>query len=474
VIYTSGSTGRPKGVMVPHAGVYNLLCWGQAAFPLGGADRVLQKTPFSFDVSVLDLFWPLAAGSALVVARPEGHLEGAYLVDVIRREAITVLHYVPSLLRVFLQEPGLEDCFSVRVVFCCGEAVTPDLVGLFRRRWPHVELVNLYGPTEASVLVTTWTCPPYATARVVPIGRPVWNTKVHVLDAALEPVPAGVAGELWIGGAQLAQGYLGRPELTAERFIPDPYSAASGGRLYRTGDRVRRLADGQVEYLGRLDFQVKVRGFRVELGEVEAALGEHPRVREAVVAARSEPSGSSRLVAWVVSRSEPAPTVQELRDHLRLTLPEPMIPSAFALVAAFPRTASGKLDRRALLDPEAGRSQAHEHVPPSNPVEETLAGIWSAVLSVKRVGAGDNFFHLGGDSIQAMQVVLGARKAGLRVSPQEVFQLPTLADLAVAAVPEEAPTPAAPVEPSAPVFVDPSLNEDELGKIFAQLGENSF
>ncbi|MES1210782.1 MAG: amino acid adenylation domain-containing protein, partial [Acidobacteriota bacterium] len=288
VLYTSGSTGTPKGVMIPHRGIVNRLQWMQEAYGLTAEDRVLQKTPFGFDVSVWEFFWPLLTGARLVFAQPEGHKDPRYLADLIAREKITTVHFVPSMLEVFLETPGLEALASLRRVVASGEALPPQLVRRFFSRLPQAELHNLYGPTEASVDVSFWPCVPEPPGDVVPIGRPIANHQLHVVDRFLAPQPVGAPGELLLGGPGLARGYLGRPDLTAEAFIPDPFGEGPGGRLYRTGDLVRRLADGTVHYLGRIDHQVKIRGFRIELGEIEAALTRLPGVREAVVLVRED------------------------------------------------------------------------------------------------------------------------------------------------------------------------------------------
>ncbi|HEX2077187.1 MAG TPA: amino acid adenylation domain-containing protein, partial [Longimicrobium sp.] len=302
VIYTSGSSGRPKGAMVHHAGIRNRLLWMQSAYGLGPDDRVLQKTSFSFDVSVWELFWPLAAGAVLVVARPGGHQDPAYLARVMEDEAVTTAHFVPSMLRVFLDQPGAAACRALRRVVCSGEALGYDVQQRFHALLPAVELHNLYGPTEASVDVTWHACRPADPRGIVPIGAPVGNTRTYVLDRWMRPAGVGVPGELYLGGVQVGRGYLGRPSLTAERFVPDPFSPVPGGRLYRTGDLSRVLPDGEVEFLGRIDEQVKVRGFRIELGEVEAAVRSHPRVADALAAVREDAPGDRRLVAYVVPR----------------------------------------------------------------------------------------------------------------------------------------------------------------------------
>nr|WP_112264136.1 non-ribosomal peptide synthetase [Lentzea terrae] len=408
VIYTSGSTGRPKAVVVPHRGAVNRLLWTQHEYGLTPGDRVLQKTPASFDVSVWEFFWPLIAGATLVVAKPEGHRDPAYLADLIQRESITTVHFVPSMLRAFLREPSAAGCTGLRRVLCSGEALPPDLV----RTWYEVldvPLHNLYGPTEASVDVTSW--PTRRDADVVPIGKPVWNTALRVLDHELRPVPAGVPGELYLAGVQLARGYLNRPGLTASRFVADPFGPA-GTRMYRTGDLARWRNDGSVEYLGRTDHQVKIRGLRVELGEIEAVLG------DAVVVVRDE-----RLVAYVRT-----PDVDALRKAAEAALPDYMVPSAIVPLDEFPLSPNGKLDRRALPDPEW---TSVEHVPPRTPAEEAVAAIWAQALDADRVGAEDDFFALGGDSIRGMHVTSLLRDAfGVALSPRDVLSARTVAALA--------------------------------------------
>lgn len=299
VIYTSGSTGRPKGVMVPHRGVCNRLLWMQDQYQIDETDVVLQKTPFSFDVSVWEFFWPLMTGARLVMARPGGHRDAAYLTEVVRAEGVTTMHFVPPMLRLFVEEPSFRDCASLRRVVCSGEALPVE----FQKRFfaaSKADLHNLYGPTEASVDVTFWECERETDSHTVPIGRPVANTQIYLLDRRLQPVPAGVPAELYIGGVQLARGYLNRPELTAERFIPDPFAQYPGARLYRTGDLARYLPDGQIEFLGRTDDQVKIRGLRIEPGEIETVLREHPAVDDVVVLAREDTPGEKRLAAYLV------------------------------------------------------------------------------------------------------------------------------------------------------------------------------
>jgi amino acid adenylation domain-containing protein len=428
MIYTSGSTGRPKGAMNTHRAIVNRLLWMQEAYGLGAGDRVLQKTPFSFDVSVWEFFWPLMTGACLVVARPEGHRDGAYLVDLIRRERVTTLHFVPSMLRAFLEQPGVEECTSIRRVVCSGEALPHELQERFFSR-SSAELHNLYGPTEAAVDVSFWACRRDDERSLVPIGHPIANVRLHVLDSFGEPCPVGVPGELHIGGVALARGYWGRPELTADRFVPDPF--AEGGRLYRTGDLARVLPDGSIDYLGRLDHQVKIRGFRIELGEIEAALEDQPSVREAAVVVRADGTGDPRLVACIVPRGE-APEVNDLRQALRRILPDHMVPALFVALDAMPLTPSGKLDRKALAASGGERAAAEaEYVAPRTAEETTLAGIWAAVLGVDRVGVRDDFFQLGGHSLKATQVVSRVRDTfGVEVPLRQLFAEPTVEGLA--------------------------------------------
>jgi amino acid adenylation domain-containing protein len=437
VIYTSGSTGRPKGAMNSHRGIVNRLLWMQERYGLTGDDRVLQKTPFSFDVSVWEFFWPLLTGARLVMARPGGHRDSAYLVETVVTDKITTLHFVPSMLQVFLEASGVERCTGLRRVLCSGEALPQELERRASARLPKAELHNLYGPTEAAVDVTSWACEP-GDARVgVPIGRPVANTRIHVVDGGLRLVPMGVPGELLIGGVQVGRGYLARPDLTAERFIPDPFSGEAGLRLYRTGDLVRLLPDGVLDFLGRIDHQVKVRGLRIELGEIEAALAALPAVREAVVMARSEGGalGAVNLVAYITLRqgeAEPAP--EEVRRALAQSLPEYMIPSALIVLDAMPLTASGKVDRKALPAPDRATASAIAWEAPRNPLERDLAQLWSEVLdSVEEgaIGIHDSFFELGGNSITgAIFINRLQERLGEIVHVVTLFDAPTLARLA--------------------------------------------
>ncbi|WP_219267618.1 non-ribosomal peptide synthetase [Pseudomonas sp. Xaverov 259] len=426
VIYTSGSTGKPKGAGNSHRALVNRLCWMQQAYGLDASDAVLQKTPFSFDVSVWEFFWPLMTGARLVVAAPGEHREPARLIETIGRHAVTTLHFVPSMLQAFIHEPGVGACTSLKRIVCSGEALPLDAQLQVFAKLPAAGLFNLYGPTEAAIDVTHWTCVDEG-ADSVPIGRPIANLATYVLDAQLNPVPAGVSGELYLGGVGLARSYHRRPGLTAERFVPSPF--VDGERLYRTGDRVRQRNNGVIEYLGRLDHQVKLRGLRIELGEIETRLMQHPQVREAVVLVQN----GKQLVAYLINEGE-APS--DLKAWLLSSLPEYMVPTHFVTLAKLPVTANGKLDRKALPLPDAAPQQAF--VAPENALQKALAAIWSDVLGAEQVGLDDNFFELGGDSIISIQVVSRARQAGIRLSPRDLFQYQSVRSLALVASFEQA------------------------------------
>ncbi len=425
VIYTSGSTGKPKGAMNTHRGVVNRLLWMQDAYQLTASDRVLQKTPFSFDVSVWEFFWTLLTGACLVVAKPGGHQDSAYLVKLIAEQKITTLHFVPSMLQVFLNEPKLEQC-NLRQVICSGEALPFELKERFFSRL-QAQLHNLYGPTEAAIDVTYWQCKPKSHLSTVPIGRPIANIQLYILDQYLQPVPIGVPGELHIGGVGLARGYLKRPELTQQKFIPNPFKKEDA-RLYKTGDLVRYLKDGNIEYLGRLDDQVKIRGFRIELGEVEAMLSQHPQVRETVVLAEDQP-GNKRLVAYIVPHLQP-PTTNELRVFLLENLPDYMVPSAFVVLESLPLTPNGKVNRKALSAIKQ-TLELEGIIPPRTPVEEILVSIWTEILGIEKIGIYHNFFELGGHSLLATQVISRIHDSFLIELPlRTLFEKQTIADLA--------------------------------------------
>ncbi|NUP15830.1 MAG: amino acid adenylation domain-containing protein, partial [Streptomyces sp.] len=431
VIHTSGSTGRPKGAVVPHAGIVNRLLWMQETYGLGPGDRVLQKTPASFDVSVWEFFWPLITGAVLVLARPGGHRDPGYLAELIRDRRVTTAHFVPSMLRVFLEDPAAGQARGIlRRIVCSGEALPSELAERCAESLPGTELHNLYGPTEAAVDVTAWPCVDgtRSAAGSVPIGRPVWNTRTLVLDAALRPVPPGVPGELYLGGAQLARGYLRRPGLTAGRFVADPYGPP-GTRLYRTGDLVRWTARGALEFLGRSDDQVKIRGFRVEPGETEAAVTALPCVSQAAVTVRQDQPGEPSLVAYAVPHPGAALEPLRVRQDLKPTLPEHLLPAAVVILDALPLTPNGKLDRAALPAPDlSGLTTA---IAPRTEAEATLCALFADLLGLPAVGIHDDFFTLGGHSVLATRLVARIRaEVGAVLPLRAVFDTPTVAALA--------------------------------------------
>ncbi|MEU6876456.1 amino acid adenylation domain-containing protein [Streptomyces sp. NPDC046751] len=471
VIFTSGSTGRPKGVVVPHAGIVNRLGWMQERFGLTARDRVLQKTPFGFDVSVWEFFWPLLEGATLVMARPGGHQEPEYLASLVREQRVTTAHFVPSMLDVFLADTTVGTCVSLRRVICSGEALPVSVQARFFEVFgAGVELHNLYGPTEASVDVMAWRCRPEQQAGSVPIGVPVANTRGYVLDDRLRPVPVGVTGELYLAGVQLARGYAGRAGLTAERFVADPFSSR-GERLYRTGDVVRWNADGQLVFAGRADEQVKIRGFRIEPGEVQAVVAGHPQVAQAAVIARADGSGDIRLVAYVVAAGAVEELSASVRGFAAARLPEYMVPSAVVVLDALPVSVNGKLDRAALPVPDhAGMAGAGRG--PANAREEILCAAFARVLGLEKVGVDDDFFTLGGHSLMAIQLVQVLRARGVSVSVRALFLAPTPAGLALSvgteavAVPENLiPADASVITPEMLPLVD--LSAEEIERVVA-------
>jgi amino acid adenylation domain-containing protein/non-ribosomal peptide synthase protein (TIGR01720 family) len=427
-IYTSGSTGTPKGAVNNHQGIVNRLLWMQAQYRLRADDCVLQKTPFSFDVSVWEFLWPLIEGSTLVLAKPGGHRDPAYLASLINEQRVTTVHFVPSMLNAFLEEPIAATCHSLRRAICSGEALTGDVQAKFFRVL-NAPLHNLYGPTEAAVDVTFWECLREEATASVPIGRPIWNTQMYVLDRFLCPVPVGVAGELYIGGIGLARGYLNRPSLTAERFIADPFST-SGFRMYRTGDLARWRADGALDFIGRADQQVKIHGFRIELGEIESEMRAHPDVGDAAVVVREDGPAGKELVAYYTPANGNRPSSSVLRGSLGAALPDYMVPTAFVCLDRLPLSPVGKLDRRALPAPDR-KTQTYNA--PENPRQRILCAIFADLFSLERVGIDDSFFSLGGDSILSIQLVSRARNAGLLLAPRDVFQHQTPRMIAQAA-----------------------------------------
>lgn len=412
VIYTSGSTGQPKGVMIPNRAVVNYLEWMQRATAIGPADCVLQKAPASFDASIWEFFLPLVSGARLLLAQPGGHQDPDYLLSTIVRDGVTVMQLVPSQLQMILETPGAEALSRLRLLVCGGEALPGDFVARLDRIAP-VAMLNLYGPTEATVYATWWA----HDARVdgpwdgspIPIGRPTFNTRIHLVDAAMQLVPVGVPGELLIGGVQVARGYHARPALTTEKFITDPFSTRAGDRLYRTGDLACWRPDGVLEYLGRIDNQVKVRGFRIELGEIEEALGRHAAVLQCVVVVREDAPGEKRLVAYVVLQGDgEAATPAALREFLLTGLPHYMVPSSIDVLAAIPMNANGKADRNALPAPSAER--VANNIAPRTLTEQAIAEIWRDVFALPAISVDAGFLDLGGHSLLAIRILSRMRR----------------------------------------------------------------
>ena len=433
VIYTSGSTGRPKGVMTEHKALLNRIDWMQGKYPLAHQDKVLQKTPFSFDVSVWELTWPFIAGAGLLIAKPQGHKDTNYLIHLIKQYKITVLHFVPSMLSQMVLNEGWRDCTSLTNIFCSGEALGVDLVSQHYLK-NDASLHNLYGPTEAAIDVSAWHCPRQASPVSIPIGSPIQNIQLHVMSASQKIQAVGVVGEMYIGGAGLARGYLNNPELTAEKFIANPFSDDPDERLYRTGDLVRWLPDGNLEFIGRIDDQVKIRGFRIELGEIESQLQMHESVRSCVVVVREDIEGDKRLVAYVVidSLSEVEDHVRVLREHLQQQLPEYMLPSAFVVLDELPLTSNGKIDRKSLPAPEGDAYAQEEYVAPETETEEVLVGIWSDLLGLEagEISTRANFFALGGHSLLVVQLISRLQQLNLFSDVRSVFSVATLGELA--------------------------------------------
>ena len=432
VIYTSGSTGKPKGVVVSHRGLVNYLSWCSKAYAVGEHGGSVVQSPIGFDLTVTTLFSPLITGRSVLLVPDEQGVEG--LKDALQMGHFGLAKLTPSHLEVLNQLlPPESAANSVAALIIGGEALLAEQLAFWREHSPATRLVNEYGPTEAVVgcciyEATAETLPTGA----VPIGRPIANARIYLLDSRMSPTPTYVAGELYIGGDCLARGYLNRPDLTAEKFIPDPFSDEPGARLYRTGDHARHLPGGQIEFLGRVDQQVKIRGFRVELGEIEAVLGNHPGVREALVALRQETPDDQRLVAYVVAAGAEAPTASDLRSHLQAVLPEYMLPAAFVTIEELPLTPNGKVDRSALPAPEGLRPQlAAAYVAPQNETERVISTIWQDVLQIEKVGIYDNFFDLGGHSLLMVRVNRRLREEFDReVSMIDLFKYPTVSALA--------------------------------------------
>jgi len=454
IIYTSGTTGRPKGAAISHRALCNHMSWMLAEFGFTASDKILQRTPCSFDASVWEFYAPLLSGGTLVMYPPAPHYLPSELVAAVRKDGITVIQVVPTLLRMLLDDPGLVSCESLRYVFCGGEVLPLELLKQFARRLPWAQLINLYGPTETCIDATFWNCPQTNATGDVPIGKPIANTRLYVMDHHLHLVPAGVRGELLISGRGVGRGYWNRPDLTAERFLPDPYSSQGGERIYRTGDLGCWEEDDAFHCLGRTDNQIKLHGFRIELGEIEAVLAEHPQVRQAVVLHRVTSKGNSGLIAYVVPADSiipPAPAA--LRTWLHGRLPDYMIPGVLTIIATLPILPNGKLDRSALPDPAVQGSVSTSARAPRNHNEQQILEIWKSLLRVSELNIDDNFFEMGGDSILTLQVTARAVAAGIRITPRQIFENPTVERLAAV------------VEYSRPAEGERPEDEDESGEV---------
>jgi amino acid adenylation domain-containing protein len=432
VAYTSGSTGQPKGVLIEHRGACNHLHGFARAHAVARDDRVLQSAPIGFDLSLWQLLLPLLSGARIVLPEPAAHRSGDELVALIRHARVTILRMVPTMLSVLVNTPGFAQCNSLRKVISVGEVLDPELARRFHAL-SSAELCNAYGPTETTYFTTLWTCRRDETRPRIPVGRPIGNTRVHLLDSLGEPVPIGAPGEVHIGGDGVARGYLNRPDLDAVSFVADPFAHAPGARMYRTGDIARRLPDGNIDLLGRRDRQVKVRGVRVEPGEIEAALARQPQVRQAVVVLREDVPGDRRLVAYVCARDDAVSTA-DLRAFARQRLPDYMVPAAIVLLPELPLTHNGKVDRHALPVP-AFDGNAPAWALPRTPIETALARAMAEVLNLDRIGIDDNFFDLGGHSLSAVRLTSRIRDAlNIDLSLRQLFAAPTVRGLAQAAL----------------------------------------
>jgi amino acid adenylation domain-containing protein len=435
VIYTSGSTGRPKGTAMAHGSMVNLIEWHRSTFGTEEGTRVLQFAALSFDVAFQETFSTLCTGGTLVLLDEWVRRDARALVAFLSHHSIERLFLPPLMLQSVAEYCRTTGTLpgTLRDVITAGEQlrISPEITALFLKL-PGCRLHNHYGPTETHVVTAlTLSEDPQQWPTLPSIGRPISNTQIYVLDSRQQPVPIGVVGEIYIGGAGVAQGYLGQPDLTAQRFLSDPFSTQANARLYRTGDLGRWNTDGTLEYLGRNDHQVKIRGYRVELGEIEAQLARHVQVKEAAVIARDDVPGQKRLVAYITPRDQHEPSVEDLRAHLKAVLPEYMVPSAIVVLPALPLTPSGKLDRRALPAPDLEAYSTRQYEPPQGQVEEILAAIWHELLHLERVGRHDNFFELGGHSLLATRVISRIReKLRVELPVRAVFESPTLQQLA--------------------------------------------
>ncbi|MBN2670800.1 MAG: amino acid adenylation domain-containing protein [Deltaproteobacteria bacterium] len=431
MIYTSGSTGQPKGVPNIHKALVNRLLWQQDAFGITEQDVVLQKTPYSFDVSVWEFFWPFMFGAKLVMAKPGGHKDATYLLRIIREQNVTTIHFVPSMLSLFLSAEKVSEATSLHRVICSGEALPMELTHRFFDNLPKTELHNLYGPTEAAIDVTHWPCQKGSQDKTVPIGFPIANTQLYILDEELNPVPMGESGELHIGGVGLARGYWKREQLTQERFVANPFSLDKRDRLYKTGDLAKYRPDGSIEFLGRIDFQVKIRGLRIELQEIESVLISHTSISEAAVIATDGDFSDKQLVAFVVCAGSVRPTVDQLRKFLLSSLPDYMVPARFVFIEQMPLSPNGKIDRKALdFNQQERPEMSVMYVAPKTKLEKDICQIWCDVLQLDKVGVNDNFFELGGNSLLVVSTASHiSEHIGFPIPIVKLFQHPTVATL---------------------------------------------
>ncbi|CAH9061866.1 D-alanine--D-alanyl carrier protein ligase [Pseudoalteromonas sp. CIP111854] len=439
LFYTSGSTGKPKGVVCNHQGLVNLVQWLEKQYPLQPSDRVLQKTPYNFDVSVWEFIWPMICGATLVIAKPEGHKDARYLTQIIEQQQISHLHFVPSMLSLMLSDGDWRRCQSVKQVFCIGEALNYELQqNFFAQPGQKAQLHNLYGPTEASVVVSHWQCQPEPERKLVPIGKPLQNTQLLVLDRNHKLAPMGAEGELYIGGVCLALGYLNRPDLNATQFIKHPFATQQNERLYRTGDLVRILEDGNFDYISRLDDQVKIRGLRIELGEIESVLNQHQAINTAQVAVKMNTRSEPNLVAYVMLQQQSKANTDirllraKLKEHLNALLPSYMVPEHYVVIEQWPLTSNGKINKSLLPEPNFIDHKKHTLMATTD-TEHKLVEIWSQLLNLpsKQVGIDSNFFELGGHSILAMKLIsVIEAQFNLSLSLNSLFNSPTIQSIA--------------------------------------------
>ncbi|MDC7221512.1 MAG: amino acid adenylation domain-containing protein [Spirochaetales bacterium] len=432
ILYTSGSTGRPKGVEITHRGLINRILWMDDEYKLIPGDVLFQKTPYNFDVSGWEFWWPLMKGVPLVIAEPEGHKDNDYLIKTIESHKITLIHFVPSMLREFLKSCQKGDCPSLRDVVCSGEALPAAVVRDFYEALPQARLHNLYGPTEASIDVTYWPCP--ADCPLVPIGRPIANTQIHILDEALNPLPPGVTGEIYLAGTGLARGYLNKPKLTAERFVPNPFD---GTRMYKTGDLGQWNLEGEILYLGRNDSQIQLHGLRIELGEIENILNDHPHVEATAVIVHGDFGADQYLLAYVVKKGET--DSQDIISFLSQHLPLHMVPKRIIFVEELKLNSNGKLDRKSLPAPDSlGQVEEASYISPEGAGEEVVATLWRKILNLEKISRDANFFELGGSSLHIVQMqrVLG-QKMNRKIPITDLFSHTTVKDLAAYLFAEE-------------------------------------